>query len=367
MKEVKEVCIIDAVRTPIGSFMGLLSSVPAPELGSYVIKGLIKRNNLPTNIVDEVIMGNVIQAGEGQAPARQAALGAGLADSTQCMTINKVCGSGLKSVMLAAQAIMLGDAEVIIAGGMENMSQIPFYLKNARVGFKMGDQKIVDGMLGDGLVDAYDNIHMGNIAELCASEYNISREEQDNFAIESYKRALNAIEEQRFSDEIIPVEIKDRKGKVTVVTADEEPGKVNFEKLKSIRAVFDKNGTITAANASSINDGASAILLMTKEKADELAEKKAHYLKDVSRINEGIVIFDDIECTRCSYATSFMMEHNIDFKIVNISDDKENLNLMWNTIRAKGKSMNVKTPVIMVDGELSHSHEDLQQFLKGLK
>jgi acetyl-CoA C-acetyltransferase len=270
MREVKEVYIIDAVRTPIGSFMGSLSSVPAPELGSCVIKGLIKRNNLPTNIVDEVIMGNVIQAGEGQAPARQAALGAGLANSTQCMTINKVCGSGLKSVMLAAQAIMLGDAEVVIAGGMENMSQIPFYLKNARAGFKMGDQKIVDGMLGDGLVDAYDNIHMGNIAELCASEYNISREEQDNFAIESYNRAIKAIEEKRFSDEIIPVEIKDRKGNTTLVNVDEEPGKVNFEKLKAIRPAFDKNGTITAANASSINDGASAVLLMTKDKADKL-------------------------------------------------------------------------------------------------
>jgi acetyl-CoA C-acetyltransferase len=273
MRELKEVYIIDAVRTPIGSFMGALSSVPAPKLGSAVIKGLIDRNKLPADSVDEVIFGNVIQAGEGQAPARQAALGAGLDNSVECMTINKVCGSGLKSVMLAAQAIMVGDADVVIAGGMENMSQIPFYLKNARSGFKMGDQKLVDGMLGDGLVDAYDNIHMGNIAELCAEEYNITREAQDDFAVESYKRALKAIDEKVFEDEIIPIEVPGRKGAVTVISEDEEPGKVNFDKLKTIRPVFKKDGSITAANASSINDGASAVLLMTKEKADKLGLK----------------------------------------------------------------------------------------------
>ncbi len=273
MKELNEVYIIDAVRTPIGSFMGALSSVPAPKLGSAVIKGLIDRNKLQADSVDEVIFGNVIQAGEGQAPARQAALGAGLDNSVQCMTINKVCGSGLKSVMLAAQAIMVGDADVVIAGGMENMSQIPFYLKNARSGFKMGNQNLVDGMLGDGLVDAYDNIHMGNIAELCAEEYNITREAQDDFAIESYKRAIKAIDEKVFEDEIIPIEVPGRKGAVTIISEDEEPGKVNFDKLKTIKPVFKKDGTITAANASSINDGASAVLLMTKEKADKLGLK----------------------------------------------------------------------------------------------
>ena len=280
MREVKEVYIVDATRTPIGSFMSTLSNVPATELGSIAIKGLIDRNNLTADAVDEVIMGNVIQAAEGQAPARQAALGAGLDESTECMTINKVCGSGLKTTMLAAQAIMVGDAEVVIAGGMENMSQIPFYLNNARNGFKMGDQKIVDGMLRDGLIDAYDNIHMGNIAELCAKEYNITREDQDNFAIESYKKAQKAIKEKRFTDEIIPVEVKGRKGAVTVVDTDEEPGNVNFEKLTKLRAVFEKEGTITAANASSINDGASAILLMTKEKAEELR------LKPIAKIVE---------------------------------------------------------------------------------
>jgi acetyl-CoA C-acetyltransferase len=280
MQNIKEVYIIDAVRTPIGSFMGSLSSVPAPQLGSIVIKGLVERNKLAADVVDEVIMGNVIQAGEGQAPARQAALGAGLAKSTQCMTINKVCGSGLKSVMLGAQAIMLGDAEVVIAGGMENMSQIPFYVKNVRGGYKMGDQKMVDGMLDDGLMDAYDHTHMGNFAELCAKEYNITREDQDNFAAESYNRALKGIKDNQFKEEIIPVEVPGRKGTVTVVDTDEEPANVNFDKMKTLRPVFQKDGTVTAANASSINDGSSAVLLMTKEKADSLG------LKPIAKIVE---------------------------------------------------------------------------------
>lgn len=273
MNEIKDVYIIDAVRTPIGSFMGAISSIPATELGSIVIKGLIERNNLKSDSVDEVIMGNVIQAGEGQAPARQAALGAGLDNSVQCMTINKVCGSGLKSVMLAAQAIMVGDAEIVIAGGMENMSQIPFYLKNARNGFKLGNQTLEDAMLKDGLLDAYDNIHMGNFAESCASEYNITKDNQNNFAIESYKRALKSIDDKRFGNEIIPVEIKDRKGNVELFSTDEEPGKVNFEKLPMLRSAFQKDGSVTAANSSSINDGASAVLLMTKEKTELLGLK----------------------------------------------------------------------------------------------
>ena len=280
MREIKEVYIIDAVRTPIGSFMGSLSTISAPKLGSIVIKGLVEKNNLNNDVVDEVIMGNVIQAGEGQAPARQAALGAGLANSTQCMTINKVCGSGLKTVMLGAQAIMLGDAEVVIAGGMENMSQIPFYVKNVRGGYKMGDQTMVDGMLGDGLMDAYDNTHMGNFAELCASEYNITREDQDNFAAESYNRALKGIKDKQFVDEIIHVEVPGRKGSVSLVDTDEEPANVNFDKMKTLRPVFQKDGTVTAANASSINDGASAVLLMTKEKAESLG------LKPIAKIVE---------------------------------------------------------------------------------
>jgi acetyl-CoA C-acetyltransferase len=273
MNEFREVYIIDAVRTPVGSFMGSISSVPAPKLGSIAIKGLIDRNNLSPDIVDEVIMGNVIQAGEKQSPARQAALYAGLNNSVETMTINKVCGSGLKSVMLASQAIALGDADVVIAGGMENMSQIPFLVKNAREGFKMGDQKILDAMLCDGLIDAYENTHMGNYAELCAREHNVTREDQDEFATESYKRALAAIEQKAFANEIVPVEVPGRKGAVTVVDTDEEPGKVKFEKISSLRPVFDKEGTVTAANASSINDGAAAILLVSKNKAEELGLK----------------------------------------------------------------------------------------------
>jgi len=273
MKEIKEVYIIDAVRTTIGSFMGSLSLISATELGSVVIKGLMERNNLKIDSVDEVIMGNVVQAGEGQAPARQAAINAGLDKSVQCMTINKVCGSGLKSVMLAAQAIMVGDAEIVIAGGMENMSQMPFYLNNVRNGYKLGNQNLEDAMLKDGLIDAYDNVHMGNFAELCASEYNITKDDQNNYAIQSYKRALKAIESGKFENEIIPIDIPNRKGTPTIFSVDEDPGKVNFEKLPTLKPAFQKEGTVTAANSSSISDGAAAVLLMTKEKADLLGLK----------------------------------------------------------------------------------------------
>ncbi len=353
MKEIKEVYIVDATRTPIGSFMGSLSSVPATKLGSIAIKGLIDRNNLPKDAVDEVIMGNVIQAAEGQAPARQAALGAGLDVSVECMTINKVCGSGLKTVMLAAQAIMVGDADVVIAGGMENMSQIPFYLNNGRSGFKMGDQKMLDGMLRDGLIDAYDNVHMGLIAELCAKEYNITREDQDNFAIESYKRAQKAIEEKRFTNEIIPVEVKGRRGAVTVVDTDEEPGNVNFEKLKKLRPVFEKEGTVTAANASSINDGASAVLLMTKEKADELG------LKPIAKIVEQASAAKDpkwfttapidaikkvLEKANMSTDDIDLFEVNEAFSVVSLTVNKE-LNLDPNKVNVNGGAVALGHPI----------------------
>ncbi|GJQ62923.1 MAG: acetyl-CoA acetyltransferase [Melioribacteraceae bacterium] len=273
MAELKEVYIIDAVRTPIGSFMGSLASVSAPKLGSIAIKGLLERTGVSGDEVNEVIMGNVVQAGEGQAPARQAAIFAGLPTSVECMTINKVCGSGLKSVMLAAQAIMTGDADVIIAGGMENMSQIPFYMQNARNGYKMGHQQIEDGLIKDGLWDVYDNVHMGNIAEICAAEYNITREAQDEFATSSYKKSIAATEEGKFKAEIVPVEIPQRKGDPVVVYKDEEPFKVRFDKIPALRPVFQKDGTVTAANASSLNDGASAVMVMSKEKAEALGLK----------------------------------------------------------------------------------------------
>ncbi len=270
MKSLREVVIVGAARTPVGSFGGAFKDVPATKLGSIAIKAALERSNTPFDAVDEVIMGNVITANEGQAPARQAALGAGLSSSVTCMTINKVCGSGLKSVMLAAQAIMVGDADVIVAGGMENMSQIPYYVPNGRFGYRLGHGELVDGMIKDGLWDVYNNFHMGNAAELCAKECNITREEQDEFAAESYRRALEAQKNGWFDDEIVPVEIPQRKGDPVVVDKDEEPGRVNFEKMPKLRPAFQKDGTVTAANASKINDGAAAVVVMAKEKAEEL-------------------------------------------------------------------------------------------------
>jgi acetyl-CoA C-acetyltransferase len=270
MKSLRDVVIVSATRTPIGSFMGGLSSVPATKLGSIVIAESLKRAKIDKSLVDEVIMGNVLTAGEGQAPARQAALGAGLPEKTECITINKVCGSGLKSVMLAAQSIMVGDADIVVAGGMESMSNVPYYILNARNGLRMGDQKLVDGMIKDGLWDVYNNFHMGNAAELCARERNISRKEQDDYSILSYQRALEAQKSGKFHEEIIAVSIPNRKGDPFIVEADEDPAKVKFEKIPSLKPVFDKEGTVTAANASSINDGAAAVVLVAEEKAKEL-------------------------------------------------------------------------------------------------
>lgn len=264
--------IVSAKRTAIGSFNGSLSSVPAPVLGSKVIKAVLNDSKIGENEINEVIMGNVLPAGVGQAPARQAALGAGLPEKVECMTINKVCGSGLKSVMLAHQAIQIGDADIVIAGGMENMSQAPYYLTKARNGYRLGNGELIDGMVHDGLWDVYNNFHMGNCAEACAKDFNFSREELDAFAIESYKRAIKATEDGLFRDEIVDVTIKTRKGE-TVVNIDEEPGNVNFEKIPNLRPAFDKNGVVTAANASSINDGAAALIVMSEEKAKSLGLK----------------------------------------------------------------------------------------------
>ena len=270
MKSIRDVVIVGAVRTPIGSFLGSLSSVPATKLGSIVIEEAIKRAGIEKSIVDEVIMGNVLNAGEGQAPARQAALGADLPEATECMTINKVCGSGLKSVMLASQAIMLGDADVIVAGGMESMSNVPYYLYKARDGLKMGHQKLVDGMIFDGLWDVYNDFHMGEAAELCARECNISRKDQDEFSVLSYQRALAAQKDGKFKDEIMAVPVPQRRGDPVIVDTDEEPAKVRFEKIPDLNPVFNKSGTVTAANASSINDGAAAVVVIAEEKSKEL-------------------------------------------------------------------------------------------------
>ncbi len=269
MKEIREVVIASAVRTPIGSFNGSLAELTAPQLGSIVIKEALNRTGLQPEQVDEVIMGNVLPAGVGQAPARQAAIFAGLPTSVGCMTINKVCGSGLKAVMLAAQAVALGDAEVVVAGGMESMTNVPYLLPKARFGYRLGNGQVIDGMVHDGLWDVYNNFHMGNAAELCARECHIPREAQDEFAVLSYKRALKAREKGWFKEEIVPVTVKSRKGEL-IVDQDEEPGKVKFEKIAGLRPAFEKDGTVTAANASKINDGAAAVVVMSAEAARDL-------------------------------------------------------------------------------------------------
>ncbi len=270
MADLRDVVIVGAARTPVGSFFGSLSTVPAPKLGAVAIKAAVERAGIKPDQVDEVIMGCVLAAGVGQAPARQAAIYAGIPKDKGAMTINKVCGSGLKSVMLAAQAIRCGDADVIVAGGMENMTLTPYYSLTGRTGFRMGHQKLVDGMIHDGLWDVYNDFHMGNAAELCAREMNISREDQDAYAAESYRRAQEAIQSGAFKAEIAPVEVPGRKGAVTVVEEDEEPGKGKIEKFPALRPAFIKDGTVTAANASSINDGAAAVVVMAADKAEEL-------------------------------------------------------------------------------------------------
>ncbi|WP_026705598.1 acetyl-CoA C-acyltransferase [Flavobacterium soli] len=274
----KKVVIVSAVRTPIGSFMGALSTVTAPQLGAVAIKGALEKINLDPNSVDEVLMGNVVQAGVGQAPARQAALLAGLPNTVIATTINKVCASGMKAVMQGAQAIMAGDAEIIVAGGMENMSLIPHYV-HLRNGYKFGPASMVDGMQKDGLTDAYDNNAMGVCADLCATEYKISREEQDNFAIQSYERSAKAWHAGKFDNEVVPVAVPQRKGDPIMVTKDEEYTNVKLDKIPALNPVFTKDGTVTAANASTINDGAAAVVLMSEEKALALGLKPLAYIK----------------------------------------------------------------------------------------
>ncbi|MBO6572337.1 MAG: acetyl-CoA C-acyltransferase [Balneola sp.] len=269
----RDVVIVEAKRTPIGAFGGSLASFTAPELGSTAILELLKSSGISADQVQEVVMGNVLTAGIGQAPARQAALKAGLSQKTPSTTVNKVCASGMKAIMIAADQIRLGDADVVVAGGMESMTNVPYYLPKHRYGSKYGHVQTEDGILKDGLWDVYNDFAMGNAAEICAKECKISREEQDEFAIESYKRAQEAQEKGYFDNELIKVKVTDRKGNVTIVDKDEEVARVNFDKIPNLRPVFDKEGTVTAANASSINDGAAAVLVMSAEKAKELGLK----------------------------------------------------------------------------------------------
>lgn len=338
----KDVVIVSAVRTPIGGFLGSLSSIPATKLGAIAIKGAMDKINLDPNLVQEVLMGNVLQAGGGQAPARQAALGAGLSKDVPCTTVNKVCASGMKAVMMAAQAIKCGDADVIIAGGMENMSSVPHYM-NGRNGQKLGDIKMIDGLLKDGLMDVYNNTHMGNCAELCAKDMDFSREEQDAFAIQSYKRSSDAWSQGKFSDEVIPVEIPQRKGDPILFTEDEDFTKVNFDKIPALRPVFDKEGTVTAANAANLNDGAAAVILMSAEKAADLGLTplaKISGYADAAQTSEWFttapakavplaiakagLTADDIDFYELNEAFSVVGLANM--KLLNIDDSKTNVN-----------------------------------------
>mgnify|MGYP001301966698 CR=1 FL=1 len=273
----KEVYIVSAVRTPMGKFMGGLSTVPATKLGAAAIKGAMEKGNVKPADINEVFMGNVLQANLGQAPARQAAIFAGLSELTPCTTVNKVCASGMKSISLAAQSILAGDNDIVVAGGMENMSMVPHYM-NARNGVKLGDVKLADGMVKDGLTDVYNQVHMGNCADECATEYNFSREDQDKFAIDSYEKASKAWGEGKFKEEIVPVSVPQRRGDDIVIDEDEEYKNIKMDKVPNLRPAFSKDGTVTAANASTLNDGASALIIASKEAVEK------HGLKPIAKI-----------------------------------------------------------------------------------
>ncbi|TRX09095.1 acetyl-CoA C-acyltransferase [Flavobacterium gawalongense] len=338
----KRVVIVSAVRTPIGSFMGGLSTVTAPRLGAVAIKGALEKIKLDPNLVDEVFMGNVVQAGVGQAPARQAALFAGLPNTVACTTINKVCASGMKAVMLGAQAIQCGDAEIVVAGGMENMSLIPHYM-HLRNGTKFGPATMIDGMQKDGLTDAYDNSAMGLCADLCAAEYKFTREDQDNFAIQSYERSAKAWDSGKFDNEIVPVAVPQRKGDPIIVSKDEEYTNVKLDKIPSLNPVFTKDGTVTAANASTINDGAAAVVLMTEEKAIALGLKPLAYIRSYAdyaqepkwfttspskalpkALKKAGLSIDDVDYFEFNEAFAVVGLANA--KILELEDDKINVN-----------------------------------------
>lgn len=338
----KHVVIVSAVRTPIGSFLGSLSSVSAPQLGATAIKGALGKINLSPEMVDEVLMGNVVQAGTGQAPARQAAIYAGIPDTVPCTTVNKVCASGMKAVMQAAQAIQLGDAEIVVAGGMENMSLIPHYY-HARSATKFGPATLEDGMQKDGLVDAYDKNTMGICADACAVEYNFSREDQDAFAIQSYERSKVAWDSGKFSEEVIPVNVPQRRGDDLIIDTDQEYTSVKMEKIAALRPAFTKDGTVTAANASTINDGAAALVLMSRSKAQELGLKSLATIKSYAdaaqepkwfttapakalpkALAKADIELDDVDYFEFNEAFSVVGLANM--KILGLSDEKVNVN-----------------------------------------
>lgn len=349
----KEVYIVSAVRTPIGSFGRSLAGISATKLGAIAIKGALEKIKLDPKEVTEALMGCVLQGNLGQAPARQAAIFAGLPNTVHCTTVNKVCASGMKSVMMAAQSIMLGDNEVVVAGGMENMSQVPYYLDNARTGYRLGNGTVIDGLVKDGLTDVYNNYHMGNAAELCATECRISREEQDSFAIESYKRSAAAWAEGKFNDEIIPVEIPQKKGNPAIFKEDEEYKNVKFDKIPELRPVFQKDGTVTAANASTLNDGAAALVLMSKEKAQKLGIKPLAIIKgyaDAEQAPEWFTTTPSKALPR-AIAKAGLKQSDIDyyeineaFSVVSIANNKE-LNLDPKKVNVNGGAVSLGHPL----------------------
>lgn len=349
----KEVYILSAVRTPIGSFGGSLKPLSATQLGAIAIKGAIQKAGISAEMVDDVLMGCVIQANLGQAPARQAAKFAGLPNTVNCTTINKVCASGMKAVSQAAQSIMLGDADIVVAGGMESMSNIPFYLPEMRWGNKYGNVSVIDGLAKDGLTDVYDGKAMGNAAELCATTCGISREEQDAFAIESYKRSQAAVTEGKFANEIIPVEIPQRKGDPIIFSKDEEPFNVKFDKIASLSGAFVKGGTVTAANASTMNDGAAALVLISKEKAEALGLKpiaKIAGYADAEQDPEWFTTTPSIAVPKAVKKAGLKMEDieyfelNEAFAVVGIENSRR-MQLKPERVNAKGGAVSLGHPL----------------------
>ena len=348
-----DILIIDFVRTPIGSFNGLLSNVPVTRLGATIIESLLKKTSIKSTDVDEVILGNVLPAGVGQAPARQAAMYGGLPDSVECTTINKMCGSGLKAIMLSNQIISSGDSKIMIAGGMENMSLSPHILPNSRMGNRLGHGKIIDTMIIDGLWDVYGQTHMGNCAELCAKEYNFSREEQDEFAIQSYKKSQMAQSKGYFKSEITPVVINDRKGNRIVIDKDEEPERVKFDKISSLRPAFDKNGTVTAANASTINDGAAGVLLADSSILNDInCQPKAKIIAQASSAHKPEwfttapikAIKNVLDKAKLGIDDIDLFEINEAFSVVAMAASKE-LNIDKNKLNIYGGAVSLGHPI----------------------
>ena len=349
----KRVYIVAAVRTPMGSFNGMLSSVSAPKLGATAIKGAISKSGIKSSDIDEVYFGNVLHAGVGQAPARQAAILAGLPESTPCTTVNKVCASGMKSIALGASSIMLGHNEIVVAGGMENMSQVPHYIPNSRMGHKYGDFKAIDGLAYDGLRDVYNQYMMGTAADLTAKKYDITREEQDNFAINSYKQTAKSWDSGKFNDEVVPVSIPQRKGDPVMMTEDEEYKNVNFDKIPNLRPVFDKEGTVTAANASTINDGAACIILASEEKVKELGLKPmaevlsfadAAHQPELFTTAPSVALPIALERAECSIDEVDAFELNEAFSVVGLVNNKL-LNLDASKVNVNGGAVSMGHPL----------------------